>query len=180
MEHNINGTSNDKKCLNKAKSQSSGQAKKVACEPAKHNSFITNQAVRSLDVALGRLKKSKLVNGEYKTSTSHASPSRSRTDDMFIDTIDSLTSPSGNMSDLENTSLISMNFSHYELIRNVSQTNCNSDGAFSNTTSDIFSSLSDITLRNEQLERYFRSAEIWRRNRRDAGSNSIQDGLRDK
>ncbi|XP_069365444.1 uncharacterized protein [Maniola hyperantus] len=182
MEHNINETSNDKKCLNKAKSQSSGQAKKVACEPAKHKSFNVNQAVRSLDMVLGRLKKSKFVNGEYKTSTSHASPSRSRRDDIFIDSLtQSHLSPSGNnMSDLENASLISMNFSHYELIRNVSQTNCSSDGAFSNTTSDIFSSFSDITLRNEQLERYFRSAEIWSRNRRDAGSSSIRDGLPDK
>ncbi|XP_039765012.1 uncharacterized protein LOC120637300 isoform X2 [Pararge aegeria] len=74
MEHNINEESSDKKLLNKAKSQCIGQSKKVACEPAKHKSFNSNEAVRSLDVALARLKKSKLVNGECITNTSQAKP----------------------------------------------------------------------------------------------------------
>ncbi|XP_052747133.1 uncharacterized protein LOC128199873 [Bicyclus anynana] len=168
MEHNTKETSNDKKLLNKAKSQYNEQSK-ASCNPVKHKSFNMNEAVRSLDIALGRLKKSKLVNGECIGNKISVCPGRSGADSMFID------SPQVNMSDVENTSVISMDFSHYELLRNVSEINCNSDDTLGNTTSKTFSSLSDITSKEEQLERYFRSAEIWNRNRKEAGSSGLRD-----
>lgn len=171
MEHNRNEPSVDKNLLNKAKSQCSDQVKKVEFEPAKRKSFNANVAGRSLDVPLGRLKKSKLVNGESIKNAAQARAGRNKADGMLI-------TNSMNMADVANTSLMSMNFSHYELMRNVSHTN-NSDSAFSNTASDILSA-ADTASRNEQLERYFQSMEMWSGNNQDAGSSSIRDELSDK
>lgn len=171
MEHNRNEPSVDKNRLNKAKSQCSDQVKKEEFEPAKRKSFNANEGGRFMDVPLSRLKKSKLVNGESIKNAAQARAGRNKTDGMII--INSM-----NMADVANTSLMSMNFSHYELMRNVSHTN-NSDGAFSNTASDILS-VADTVARNEQLERYFQSMEMWNGNNQDAGTSSIRDGLSDK
>lgn len=171
MEHNRNEPSVDKNRLNKAKSQCSDQVKKVEFEPAKRKSFNANEAGRFMDVPLSRLKKSKLVNGESIKNAAQARAGRNKADGMLI-------TNSMNMADVANTSLMSMNFSHYELMRNVSHTN-NSDSAFSNTASDILSA-ADTASRNEQLERYFQSMEMWSGNNQDAGSSSIRDGLSDK
>lgn len=148
----------DKTSINKAKSYSSNPPKKLNNEPVKRKSFNTNEAVKSVDLALGRLKKSKLVNGEYEVKTPlHYED----TPNMFID---SLTSPSSNLLDVDNASSMTMNFSHYELIRNLSSSNCNSDDGLSSTTYAGFSSLSEIASRDEHLERYFRSLDMWGRN----------------
>ncbi|CAH2104844.1 unnamed protein product [Euphydryas editha] len=163
---NSNDTSNDKKSINKAKSYSSGPPKKLKSVPIKRKSFNANEAVHSLDLAGGRLKKSKLVNGESTTSSDLMNPVRGDKTNMFID---SVATPSVNFRDVDNTSLISMNFSHYELMRNLSLSNCNSDEALGSSF-DAFSSLTDITSRDETLERYFRSVEMWSRNPKTNGT----------
>lgn len=162
---NSNDTSNDKKSIIKAKSHSSGPPKKLTNIPVKRKSFNANEAIHSLDLVGGRLKKSKLVNGE--SSSDHANPVQGyKTQDMFID---SLATPSVNFIDVENTSSISVNFSHYELMRNLSLSNCSSDEAVGSTY-DAFSSLTDIASRNENLERYFRSLDMWSRGPKTNGT----------
>lgn len=163
MENN-SASNSDKISINKAKSYSNDPPKKLKSEPVKRKSFNVNEAVRSLDLALGRLKKSKLVNGEYGACPELKDTfDRDDNPNMFVD---SHTSRSLRLLDVDNASSMSMNFSHYELMRNLSSSNCNSDGELSSTTCTGFSSLSDIASRNEHLERYFRSVETWGRNRK--------------
>ncbi|XP_049866609.1 uncharacterized protein LOC126367237 [Pectinophora gossypiella] len=172
-------SANEKKTINKAKSYNNGQSGpplKSKCEPSKRKSFNVNDAVMSLDLALGRLKKSKLVNGDSSTgraagaAPAGAAPSLRRVtapSDMFMD----ISSPSSNINPgLTNASLMSMNFSHYELMRNLSRSNSNSEGAFSGTTCNTY--CADNTLRDEHLEKYFRSVEMWNRKYRDGGGGA--------
>ncbi|XP_060807088.1 uncharacterized protein LOC132903269 [Amyelois transitella] len=134
---------------------------KVKNESVKRKSFFVNDAVKSLDLALGRLKKSKLQDGD--ASGTKVDPATSNRN-MFIDAC-----PSGFNSAHrnDNISLMSMNFSHYELMRNLSRTNCNSDGAYSGSTCNASASPTDMRLKDEHLERYFRSAELWNTSFRD-------------
>ncbi|KAJ8726228.1 hypothetical protein PYW07_000926 [Mythimna separata] len=147
---------NDKKFVNRTRSHNT--TTKLKSEPAKRKSFNVNEAVRSLDLALTRLKKSKLVHGEYPTSK-QLEEAQGATD-MFMDMCTSSNYQQGT----ENASLMSMNFSHYELIRNVSRSNCFSDGAYSGNTCSAQShaSAADLNEKDEHLERYFRSVEMWR------------------
>ncbi|XP_050550528.1 uncharacterized protein LOC126910816 [Spodoptera frugiperda] len=161
---------NDKKFINKARSCNTAPPMKLKSEPAKRKSFNVNEAVRSLDLALGRLKKSKLVNGEFASSRG-LNPMAQGASDMFMDMCSSSTFRPGT----ENASLMSMNFSHYELMRNVSRSNCNSDGAFSGTTCSARLSAADVDVKDEHLERYFRSVEMWSRNYRDPPSSMHLD-----
>ncbi|CAF4767873.1 unnamed protein product [Pieris macdunnoughi] len=159
-----NNKSDDKPSISKAKSFIPGP-KKPPNDIGKRKSFIANDAVKSLDLALGRLKKMKLGNGEYLCASSHTSPTRRSTANFYIDSL-----TKGNIpSEAETASMMSMNFSHYELMRNLSLSNCNSDTSFSTTTLNNGSVLD--TSRNEHLERYFRSAEMWRRNKRGGHDN---------
>lgn len=126
-------------------------------ESAKRKSFSINDAVKSLDVALGRLKKSKLVNGAKSvnapTNPNHVNGSP----DMYID----ITGSNTNVAlGIDNASLMSMNFSHYELMRNLSRSTSNTEGTFSGSTCAY---TPDNSLRNEHLEKFFRSAEMWTR-----------------
>lgn len=164
MENNGN-TSNDKKCINKVRSFHSPPVLRLTNETIKRKSFNVNEAVRSLDLALGRLKKSKLVNGECRP----VGPGTQGTSDMFMEMCNSSQQFNQGM---DNASLMSMNFSHYELMRNLSRSNCNSDGAFSGNTSSALNN-SDINVKDEHLERYFRSIEMWSRNYRDGGPSNI-------
>ncbi|KAM3962792.1 uncharacterized protein ACR2FA_003174 [Aphomia sociella] len=160
--------SNEKKLVNKAKSHDTQSPTLKIKNESKRKSFYVNDAVKSLDLALVRLKKSKLVNGDSSNSPQTSSARRGA--DMFMDVSSSY---SVNQS-ADNTSLVSMNFSHYELMRNLSRTNCNSDGACSGSTCNAFLSSTDTTVKNEHLERYFRSAEIWNRSFRDSGPSSVK------
>lgn len=168
------------KFVNKAKSCNSGSSTappRLKSEGVKRKSFYVNDAVRSLDLALGRLKKSKLVNGENSlTSQTNSNSTRQGALEMFMDASGTF---SFNQS-LENVSLMSMNFSHYELMRNLSESNCNSDGAFSGTTNDRDSSPTDLTVRDEHLEKYFRSIEMWSRNRQGSGPSNVHFELPEK
>lgn len=166
---------NDRKCHTRARSHNSAAALKLKSEPSKRKSFNVNDAVRSLDLALGRLKKSKLVNGEYTTSR-QLDPSQG-SPDMFMD----MCTSSGYQPSAENASLMSMNFSHYELIRNVSRSNCFSDGAHSDNTCSAQSQLSasDLNVKDEHLERYFRSIDMWSRAYNDRPPSSLQFELPD-
>lgn len=157
------------KKMNKAKSVNSGTPVKLRSEPGKRKSFNVNEAVRSLDLALGRLKKSKLVNGEcFTTSSTPASAIRRGPVNMFMDVC-----PSNFSHGIDNASLMSMNFSHYELVRNLSSSNCNSDGALSSTTCNAAASPADSAVKDEHLERFFRSAEMWTQKYRDGGPSHI-------
>ncbi|KAH9645207.1 hypothetical protein HF086_005752 [Spodoptera exigua] len=167
---------NDKKLVNKARSCNNASPTKLKGEPAKWKSFNVNEAVRSLDLALGRLKKSKLVNGDFAASRG-MNPAAQGASDMFMDICTSSTFRS--YPGTENASLMSMNFSHYELMRNVSRCNCNSDEAFSDTTCSSRLSPADLNLKDEHLERYFRSVEMWSHNYRNAASSMNLD-LSDK
>lgn len=161
---------NDKKFVNKTRSHNNTAAMKLKSEPSKRKSFNVNEAVRSLDLVLGRLKKSKLVNGEYTTSR-QMDPDRQGGTDIFMDVCTS----SSYQQSAENASLMSMNFSHYELIRNVSRSNCFSDGAYSGNTCSAQSHLSaaDLNVKDEHLERYFRSAEMWSHTIRNSAPSSL-------
>ncbi|KOB70110.1 DNA primase [Operophtera brumata] len=157
-------TNESEKKIYKAKSENNDAPAKLPSEPGKRNSFNLNEAVRSLDLALVRLKKSKLVNGECTASAPPACPRRRGPMDMFVDV-----SPSTFSQRIDNASLMSMNFSHYELARNISSSNCNSDGAFSCGTCNSTISPVDNNLKDEHLERFFRSAELWSQKYRDGG-----------
>ncbi|CAK1549753.1 unnamed protein product [Leptosia nina] len=161
-----NELSNDKIAMSRARSFMTSADKKFKNDSVKRKSFLSHGAVNSLDLALSRIKKTKLANGEYFCTSSHTSPSRrTAPGDIFID---SLTSASN----VDTCSMMSMNFSHYELMRNLSQSNCNSDTAFSATTLNAASVPRDSMSRNEHLERYFRSVETWK--------NSSNRGANDK
>lgn len=124
----------------------------------KRKTFSINDAVKSLDLALGRLKKSKLVNGEKNSISVPTSPNQViGPPDMYMDISGSNTNVALG---IENASLMSMNFSHYELMRNLSCSTSNSEGTFSGTTCAY---TPDNSLRNEHLEKFFRSAEMWTR-----------------
>ncbi|XP_059059358.1 uncharacterized protein LOC131852665 [Achroia grisella] len=157
--------SNEKKLLNKAKSYSTQMpTMNIKNEPIKRKSFYVNDAVKSLDLALCRLKKSKLVSDN--TNSAHSSPVRRGS--MFMD----VNSSYNFNHSTDNASLISMNLSHYELMRNLSRTNYDSDGAYSGNTCNAYLSATDTTVKNEHLEKYFRSAEIWNKNFRDSGPST--------
>lgn len=160
----INGdTSNEKKSLNKVRSLNTPHLLRLNSEPAKRKSSNVNEAVRSLDLALGRLKKSKLVNWDCRSNTG-----TQETSEMFMD----MCNNSQHLSQgIDNASLMSMNFSHYELMRNLSRSNCNSEGAFSGNTGSVTNA--DIHLKDEHLERYFRSIEMWSKNYKDGGPSNI-------
>ncbi|CAG4968425.1 unnamed protein product [Colias eurytheme] len=157
MEKNVEVPNNEAPSVSKGKVLASGTAKKLKSDPAKRKSFYVNEAVRSLDLALGRVKKTKFVN-EYTCSSSHTSPSRRSTAGSVFN--DNLTTASN----ADTASMMSMNFSHYELMRNLSHSNCNSDSAFSTTTCNASSIPFDSISKNEQLEKYFRSIEMWSKN----------------
>ncbi|XP_026756996.2 uncharacterized protein LOC113516733 [Galleria mellonella] len=166
--------SSEKKLVNKAKSYSTqSPAMKIKNESIKRKSFYVNDAMKPLDLALCRLKKSKLVNGN--SNSAHTSRVR-RGAEMFMDVDSNYNFNQG----IDNASLISMNFSHYELMRNLSRTNCDSDGAYSGSTCDAYLSATDTTVKNEHLEKYFRSAEIWNKNFRDGGPSSVHFKLPEK
>ncbi|KAL0849028.1 hypothetical protein ABMA28_013401 [Loxostege sticticalis] len=178
MENN-DDPNNEKKFVNKAKSCNSGPsaASRLKSEAVKRKSLYVNDAVRSLDLALGRLKKSKLVNGEYcSSSQANSDSTRQGAIEMFMDASRSF---SFNQS-LENASLLSMNFSHYELMRNLSESNCNSDGAFSGTTNSRYMSPTDLSVKDEHLEKYFRSIEMWSRNHKGGSPNNVHFELPEK
>lgn len=149
----------------RAKSVNSGPLvteRETAREPNKRKSLFMNEAVRSLDLALCRLKKSKLVNGECVTvSNLPDSPPRRTSMDMCMDVCSSYLDvcPSA-YSNPDNASMMSMNFSHYELVRNLSSCNCNSDEASSSTNCST-TKTADHSVKDEHLERFFRSAEMW-------------------
>ncbi|PZC83348.1 uncharacterized protein LOC124646273 [Helicoverpa zea] len=175
MENN-GDPANDKKFINKARSYNNAPPMRLKSEPAKRKSFNVNEAVRSLDLALGRLKKSKLVNGEYTTSRALLNPGAQGATEMFMDMCTSSNFSPG----AENASLMSMNFSHYELMRNVSRSNCNSDGAVSGNTCSARLSPADLNVKDEHLERYFRSVDMWARGFRDAAPSSLHLDIPEK
>lgn len=127
-------------------------------EPTKRKSFNINDAVESLNVALGRLKKRKLVSGDHNSVNVLTSPNHvNGGPEMYIDISGSNTNVALG---IDNASLMSMNFSHYELMRNLSCSTSNSEGTFSGSTCAY---TPDNSLRNEHLEKFFRSAEMWTR-----------------
>lgn len=142
-------------------------------ESGKSKSLNVNDAVKSLDLALCRLKKNKLVMKEGFESSSH--PLRrdmASAIDMFID------SRNSNMiHSIENMSALSINFSHYELMRNVSCSDCHSDDGFFNNPSTNSSNPGDLTLKDERIEKYFRSIEKW--NRKNGNNDDKVNGLKD-
>lgn len=150
-------TSRDKKVA-KVESHENDLTVDPKSEPAKRKTFSLNDAVKSLDLALGRLKKSKLVNGEKNSVSVPTSPNQVLgPTEMYMDISGSNTNVALG---LDNASLMSMNFSHYELMRNLSCSTSNSEGTFSGTTCAY---TPDNSLRNEHLEKFFRSAEMWTR-----------------
>lgn len=160
-----NGLVNDKKSTNNAKSHYNGPSK-IKYEQIKGNSFNINDVVHSLDLAFGRLEKSKLINGEHCKS-SPVSPMR------IINRNTLGLSSSHLRQGPENSSLISMNFSEYELTRNLSRSNCNSEYAYSGSNCNARLNVSDPAIKSERLERYFQSAEMWSRSSKGAGSNTV-------
>lgn len=163
-------TPSDKKVMSKAKSYINTPPFKLKSESVKRKNFNENEAVRSLDLALVRLKKSKLVSGECSANRNQGGSARKSVTsaDMYMD----LASNSNIYSGFNNSSLMSMNFSHYELMRNLSRSTSTSEGAFSGTTCNTYLP-ADSTIKDEHLERYFRSAELWSRKCRER-PNSVQ------
>ncbi|KAJ2944631.1 hypothetical protein O0L34_g3982 [Tuta absoluta] len=163
MENKLEN-SNEKKYIGKTKSYSSGPTLKARNEPTKRKSFNSNEAVTSLDMAIGRLKKSKLVTGD---TGSAATPLRRSI--VPADMLMNISSASIANPGLANASLMSINFSHYELMRNLSHSTSNSEGAYSGTTCNTY----DSTVKDEHMEKYFRSIDLWHRKRRDGSGPSV-------
>ncbi|KAI5634706.1 hypothetical protein NE865_12561 [Phthorimaea operculella] len=155
---------NEKKLVGKTKSynltSNTGSPVKVRNEPTKRKSFCANEAVTSVDTALGRLKKSKLVPGDIGPS---ATPLHRPTDLLMNISNGSINNPS-----LANGSLMSMNFSHYELMRNLSCSTSISEGAYSGTPRNF-----DPSVKNEHMEKYFRSIDMWHRKHHDGSGPSV-------
>lgn len=158
----------EKKNISKAKSHNSTPPLKVKNEAAKRKSFNLNDAVQSLDLALGRLKKNKLVNEEYRATSGpvvRRGGCRVPSAEILMDT----SRPSSNINPgIETASVMSLNFSHYELMRNLSCTNTTSEGTFSGATDGQM----DSTMKHEQLEKFFRSAELWSRRHAHCGQSA--------
>lgn len=175
----MENSEDDDKRMNRAKSHNcclqqfplKFKSEPFKSESAKKKSFNVNEAVRSLDLALGRLKKSKLVNGEYITMSTPINPMRRESKNMYMDVRPSSQVNPG----IGNASLMSMNFSQYELVRNLSNSNCNSDGAFSCSTCNVRPRPADANIRDEHLERFFRSAEMWTQRYNDGPSHLAMD-----
>lgn len=106
-----------------------------------------------------RLKRSKLVSGDNSACKQCLRPV-AKSLDMFIDSQSILLSSDCN-SELAGTSNVSVNFSQYDLNRNLSLSDCRSDGAHSSTTCGSNINPVELSLRHEQLEKYFRSIENW-------------------
>nr|XP_037866459.1 uncharacterized protein LOC119628393 [Bombyx mori] len=157
---------NEKRFINKARSHNTGPSQFVRNEPVKRKSVLLNETINSLDLAFGRLKKCRLSNGVGRASTP-GSPTIRHRNDILMNSSRASTFSHG----LDNISLMSMNFSHYELMRNLSQANSNSDGTFSGSNCNTATRPVDLNEKNEHLERYFRSAEIW--SDRNCGSSGL-------
>lgn len=139
---------NGKKMTNLKSHSSQGPKKKIV--PVKNKTLLPNDTIRSTDTA-DRMKKRKL----FKPIASDDVNCNRASKSIFED------SPCRKMLSNQNVSAMSTNFSHYELMRNLSALNCQSGGAFSATTCDIVSSSSATLYKRELLEKYFRSAEKW-------------------
>ncbi|XP_063529821.1 uncharacterized protein LOC134741022 [Cydia strobilella] len=138
----------DKKSASRAKSSGA---------PSRRNArrmLNVNEAVKSLDLALCSFKKRTAV-PNCGPNNSQSGPLRHSVTAVDMDALDFPCSTPG----MDNASLMSMNFSHYELMRNLSRSN-NSEGAFSDTTNKLANPM-DLKMKREHLERYFRSAEMW-------------------
>ncbi|XP_063376095.1 uncharacterized protein LOC134663609 [Cydia fagiglandana] len=137
--------------------KSASRAKSSAAAPSRRNArrmLNINEAVKSLDLALCSIKKRAAV-PSCGPNNSQSGPLRHSVTAADIDALDFPCSTLG----VDNSSLMSMNFSQYELMRNLSRSN-NSEGAFSDTTNKLANPM-DLRMKREHLERYFRSAEIW-------------------
>lgn len=166
MENDANVLSTENKIINKVRSHND-TLKTDKVLPVKRKSFTVNEAVHSLDLALERLKKTKLAHGEHSCNSSPNSYNRDA-HDLYVD----MNSSINFNCNIENSSLMSMNFSHYELMRNLSHSNCNSDGAVSGNTCSKGMTSAESSVKDEHLEKYFRSAEIWE-NYRGGRSNGV-------
>ncbi|XP_048484053.1 uncharacterized protein LOC125490068 [Plutella xylostella] len=115
-------------------------------QTARQKSFNSTEVTKPL--ATARLKKSKL--GDTSTPSSPVgrvmTPIEIHMDNPTFDTT--------TFQGIDSGSVLSMNFSHYEMMRNLSQPNA-SVGAFSGPQHN------SLGQPNEQLERYFRSVELW-------------------
>lgn len=62
-----------------------------------------------------------------------------------------------------NVSQMSLNFSQYDLQRHLSRLNCDSEDAMSDATGNLSNRVPchDYDLKDDRIERYFRSAEMW-------------------
>ncbi|VVC90322.1 unnamed protein product [Leptidea sinapis] len=133
---------------------------------SKRTPFTTNEAVKSLDIALSRLKKSKLASNLADNSCQTNFVDRSSA------SLGELTSNCSNFSaGTETGSVMSTDFSHFELLRDLSRSDCYSGGAFSSTACN---NSSDMLSKDEHLEKYFRSIEMWHKNwNKDDTSNGL-------
>ncbi|XP_061707032.1 uncharacterized protein LOC133517683 [Cydia pomonella] len=157
----------DKKSASRAKSSGA---------PSRRNArrmLNVNEAVRSLDLALCSFKKRTAV-PNCGPNNSQSGPLRHSVTAVDMDALDFPCSTTG----MDNGSLMSMNFSHYELIRNLSRSN-NSEGAFSDTTNKLANPM-DLRMKREHLERYFRSAEMWSHARPSYESGSVSFDIPEK
>ncbi|CAG5056655.1 unnamed protein product [Parnassius apollo] len=150
----------EKKIVNRTKSYNNGPPGNHKFGPSRGKSLNIGGPVRSLEIALDQFKKDKVINGDFSTLTANKNPAgQSRvTPDLLLSSVKS----SNFSNSTDNVSQLSMDLSHYELLRNLSYSNCNSDGAFSGNTCD--SNTADLKEKDEHLERYFRSVEMWSSN----------------
>lgn len=157
----------ENKYINRAKSCSEAtQSLKLSPEAQKRKPSYSKEPCNGFESPSGRLKKSKLVEESY-SNASRPVKRGSTVMDMFKDTRSAMcTFPS-----VEDPSVLSMNFSHYELMRNLSRANCNSEDAFSGTAGNL-PRPTDTLVKDEHLEKYFRSVEMWRNYKKRGGACS--------
>ncbi|KPI93932.1 hypothetical protein RR46_13097 [Papilio xuthus] len=158
MENKINLTP-EKKYNNKARSYENGFQVKNKAGQVK-GKFIKNGAARSLDTPRDKSIKDNSTN-EISDGVKYKSPViQPRAPEGFL---------SGGRHNkfrcsVDNVSHASTDLSKYELLRNLSFSNCNSDEGCSGNTCSKHPSPVELTVKDEHLERYFRSAELWSNN----------------
>lgn len=155
-----------KKCVNKARSCTYGSAERSRIGPSRGILSNKNGTVKSLELELNKFTKG---------NTENSSISNSLIKNGVTTNIANNLTPKNMRCSFDNVSQASTNLSRYELLRNLSRTMCNSDCGCSCNTSNTCENTTDVLAKDENLERFFQSVEMWSKNG-DYGdqSNAIQ------
>ncbi|KPJ11948.1 hypothetical protein RR48_09885 [Papilio machaon] len=158
----------DKKYTIKARSYENGFQVKNKAGHVK-GKFIKSGIARSLDTPRDKMIKGNATNECYDGVKCKSPVIQPRAPDRFL--------IGGRHNkfrcSVDNVSHASTDLSKYELLRNLSFSNCNSDEGCSGNTCSKNSSPVEYSVKDEHLERYFRSAELWSNNSTCGDQDSV-------